>query len=176
LNSFSQRVSFPFIAKLTHLPMVEFRAQFLRYRLYGLLLGAFLLSAMAVWGNLIILKLYPARYADASWMIPVLALGLWHTLLYTTTQPVLFALGKSSYNAIGNAGYAIAMGIGIPVAFHFFGLFGAIVAIAAGDLPLYAVTQFGATREGVRPLRQDLQLTAVLVGFLLLDFALRKAF
>jgi len=176
INAFSQKVGFPFIAKLTHLPMDQFRAQFLRYRLYSLSLGAFLLSAMAVWGNLIILKLYPARYADASWMIPVLALGLWHTLLYTTTQPVLFALGKSSYNAIGNAAYAVAMGIGIPVAFHFYGLFGAVIAIAAGDLPLYIVTQFGATREGVRPLRQDLQLTAALLGFLLLDFTLRKAF
>ena len=108
-------------------------------------------------------------------MIPVLALGLWHTLLYTTTQPVLFALGKSSYNAIGNAAYAVAMGVGIPVAFHFYGLFAAVIAIAAGDLPLYIVTQFGATREGVRPFRQDMQLTAALLGFLLLDFTLRKA-
>jgi O-antigen/teichoic acid export membrane protein len=109
-------------------------------------------------------------------MIPILALGLWHTLLYTTTQPVLFALGKSSYNAVGNAAYAVAMGVGIPLAFHFFGLFGAVIAIAAGDLPLYIVTQFGATREGVRPLSQDMQLTAALLGFLLLDFTLRKAF
>jgi len=176
INAFSQKVGFPFIAKLTHLPMEEFRAQFLRYRLYSLSLGAFLLGAMAVWGNLIILKLYPARYADASWMIPILTLGLWHTLLYTTTQPVLFALGKSSYNAVGNAAYAIAMAVGIPLAFHFFGLFGAIVAIVAGDLPLYAVTQFGANREGVRPFRQDLQLTAALIVFLVLNFTLRKVF
>jgi len=174
--AFSQRVGFPLISKLTHLPLDQFRAQFLRYRLYALSLGAFLLAAMAVWGSFIVTKLYKPAYHDAAWMVPVLALGLWHTLLYTTTNPVLFALGKSKYNAIGNAAYCIAMLVGIPVGFHFFGLFGAVVAVAAGDFPLYLVIQFGATREGVKPLWQDLQLTAALLGFLLLDFTLRKAF
>jgi O-antigen/teichoic acid export membrane protein len=174
INALSQKVLFPFISKLVHLPMDQFRAQFLRYRMYTLCVGAVLLSSMAVWGNLIILKFYPARYAEASWMIPILALGLWHTLLYTTTGPVLFALGKSTYNAVGNAGYGIAMFAGIPVAFHFFGLFGAIIAIAAGDLPLYFVTQFGATREGVRPLWQDLQVTALLAVCLVVELTLRK--
>jgi O-antigen/teichoic acid export membrane protein len=139
------------------------------------MVGGALLSTMAVWGNLIILKLYPSRYAEASWMIPVLAVGLWHTLLYTTTGPVLFALGKSTYNAVGNAAYAIAMLVGIPLAFHFYGLPGAVVAVAAGDLPLYVVTQFGATREGVKPLWQDLQLTLGMIAFLALEFGLRKA-
>jgi O-antigen/teichoic acid export membrane protein len=176
INAFSQKVGFPFVAKIIHLPMAEFRARYLRYRLYFLLLGAFLLSAMAVWGNLIILKLYPARYAEGSWMIPVLALGLWHTLLYTTVQPVLFSLGKSTYNAVGNALYCVAILVGIPVGFHFFGLPGAVVAVAAGDLPLYIVTQFGATREGVRPLKQDMLLTGAFLGLLALDFVVRKTF
>ena len=176
INAFSQRVGFPFASKMIHLPMAEFRTQYLRYRLYALLLGAFLLSAMAVWGNLIILKLYPARYSDGSWMIPVLALGLWQTVLYTTTSPVLFSLGKSSYNAIGNALYCVAMLTGIPLGYHYYHLFGAVVAVAAGDLPLYVVTQFGATREGVRPLKQDAQLTLAFLGFLAVDFAIRKTF
>ena len=176
INAFSNRVGYPFVAKIIHLPLAEFRAQYLRYRLYVLLLGAFLLSAMVIWGNLIILKLYPARYSGAAWMIPILALGLWHTLLYTTTMPVLFSLGKSSYNAAGNAAYCAVMLAGIPLGFHFFGLLGAVIAVAAGDLPLYVVTQYGAVREGVRPLWQDLQLTAAFVALLGLDFALRRTF
>jgi len=174
INAFSNKVGFPFASKMIHLPMAEFRATYLRYRMYALLLGAFLLSLMTVWGHLIILKLYPARYSDASWMIPILALGLWHTLLYTTTSPVLFSLGKSSYNAFGNVAYCVAMLAGIPLAFHYFGIFGAIIAIAAGDFPLYVVTQVGATREGLRPLWQDLQMTAAFLGFLALGFVLRR--
>ncbi len=175
INAFAQRVGYPFVAKIIHLPRVEFREQYLRYRFYVLLLGAFLLSAMVIWGNLVILKLYPARYAYGAWMIPILALGLWHTLLYTTTSPVLFSLGKSTYNAVGNAAYCVAMLVGIPLGWHFYGLLGAVIAVAAGDFPLYLVTQFGATREGVKPLWQDLKLTAAFLGFLGVDYLLRRA-
>lgn len=109
-------------------------------------------------------------------MIPVLALGLWHTLLYQSTMPVLFSLGKTKYNAVGNAAFCAGMLVGIPIAFHFFGLFGAVIAVAAGDFPLYIVTQYGATREGVRPLRQDLQVTGIFLAILALCFLIRRSF
>jgi O-antigen/teichoic acid export membrane protein len=174
INAFSAKVGYPFIAKIVHLPRGEFREQYLRYRGYALLAGGSLLSVVVVWGNLVILKLYPARYAGASWMVPVLAVGLWHTLLYTTTSPVLLSLGKSTYNAVGNAAYGAAMFIGVPLAFHHWGLTGAVIAIAAGDFPLYVVTQFGATREGVRPLWQDLKLTGAFLGMLGLFYLVRR--
>ncbi len=176
INAFSTRVGYPFVSKIIHLPPADFRKEYLRYRFYVLLIGAFLLSAMVVWGHLILIKLYPVRYSSGSWMIPILALGLWQTLLYTTTSPVLFSLGRSSYNAVGNAAYCVAILAGIPLGWHFYGLEGAVIAVAAGDLPLYFVTQFGATREGVRPLWQDLQLTACFLGFLGLGLLLRRSF
>jgi O-antigen/teichoic acid export membrane protein len=174
--SLGSRVAYPFISKMIHLPMSEFRSKFLRYRFFALLIGALLLSVMVIWGNLLIKHLYDYRYREAAWMIPILALGLWQTLLYQTTMPVLFSLGKTKYNAIGNAGYCATMVAGIPIAFHFYGLHGAVIAVAAGDFPLYVVTQFGATREGVRPLWQDLQMTGIFAGFLLLFVFLKHLF
>lgn len=171
----SNRVAYPFVSKMIHLPIEEFRAKFLGYRFYILLVGASLLSIMVTWGHLIITHLYDRRYQDAAWMIPILALGLWHTLLYQTTAPVLFSLGKPRYNAIGNAAYCVSMLVGLPIAFHFWGLFGAVIAIAAGDLPLYFVIQTGTTREGVRPLRQDLQMTAIFVAILGVCFFIRRS-
>lgn len=176
IGAFSSKVGYPFIAKIIHLPLAEFRAQYLRYRVYALLIGAFLLSLMVVFGDQLVLRLYKPAYADGAWMVPILALGLWHTLLYQTTNPVLFSLGKSKYNAVGNAAYCAAVVIGIPVAFHFYGLLGAVIAVAAGDFPLYLVIQGGAVREGIRPLKQDLQMTSAFVGLLVLEFGLRKAF
>lgn len=167
------RVAYPFVSKIVHMDKDEFRQKFLFYRFYILLLGAFLLTLMAVWGNLIILHLYDHRYHEASWMIPILAIGLWHTLMYQTTAPVLFSLGKPNYNAFGNAAYCVAMLIGLPVAYHFWGMVGAVIAIAAGDFPLYLVIQTGATREGVKPFRQDLQLTGIFIVLLAVCFSLR---
>jgi O-antigen/teichoic acid export membrane protein len=166
INAFSYRVGYPFIAKIVHLPMPEFREQFLGYRRYVLLIGAVLLSVMVIWGDVVIRKLYK----------PVLAIGLWHTLMYQTTSPVLLAMGKSKYNAVGNAVYCFTMLTAIPLAFHIWGLKGAVWAVAAGDFPLYCVFQFGSSREGVRPLKQDLQMTLAFIALLGLEFGLRHAF
>jgi biotin transporter BioY len=89
---------------------------------------------------------------------------------------VLLSLGKSKYGAIGNGLYCFTILAGIPIAFHFYGLLGAIVAVAAGDFPLYLVTAFGATREGVRPLKQDAMLTLGFVTLLLCELGLRNSF
>jgi len=171
--SLGSRVFYPFIAKIIDLPLEEFRARFLRYRFYALLIGGALLSIMAVWGNLLVLKLYDHRYWYASWMIRILALGLWHTLLYQTTAPVLFSLGKPKYNAVGNAAYCVALAAGILVGFHYWRMLGAVIAVAAGDFPLYLVTLFGATRERIRPLRQDLLMTSIFIAMLLFCAILR---
>ncbi len=168
INAFAQRVGYPFIAKMSHLPIAEFRGVFLRYRIYTLLAGAAMLCLMVHLGGFLVTHMYDRRYHAAAWMVPILALGLWHTLMYATTMPALFSLGKSQYAAIGNASYCIAVIIAIPLAFHFFGMFGAVIAVAAGDLPLYFVTVTGASREGISTWRQDLLATGfflVLLGF-----------
>jgi hypothetical protein len=95
--------------------------------------------------------------------------------MYATTMPALFSLGKSQYSAIGNALYCVAVLTAIPLAFHFFGLFGAVVAVAAGDLPLYFVTVTGASREGVSTWRQDLKATVFFLVLLSLGLALRMS-
>jgi O-antigen/teichoic acid export membrane protein len=176
INAFSLKVGYPFIAKIAHLPMAEFRLRLLRYRMFALMAGGFLLSLTIVWGGWLAARMYPARYADARWMVPILAAGLWHTLLYQTTGPVLLSLGKSKYGAIGSGAYCVAILAGIPLAFHFYQLTGAIVAVAAGDFPMYLVLAYGATREGVRTVKQDLALTAGFVALLACEFALRGGF
>jgi O-antigen/teichoic acid export membrane protein len=175
ISAFAQKVGYPFIARLVHLPIAEFRTVFLQYRLRALLAGAALLCLMVHLGGFLVTKMYDRRYHAASWMVPVLALGLWHTLMYATTMPALFSLGKSQYSAIGNALYCVAVVTAIPLAFHFFGMFGAVIAVAAGDLPLYFVTVTGASREGVSTWRQDLKATAFFLALLGLGLALRMS-
>ena len=175
IAALSTKVGYPYVSRISDLPREVFREQYLRYRRYVLLIGAVLLSVMAVWGDLLITTFYSSRYSGAAWMVRWLALGLWHTLLYQTTGPVLFALGKSTYNAAGNAAYAIAMLVGVPFGYLHFGMLGAVIAVALGDFPLYVITQFGAVRERVRPLWQDLQLTSVFAALVGLELFLRKA-
>lgn len=173
IQQFSYRVGLPFIAKMTHLPLPEFRQNCLKYRFYVLCAGAFVLSAVVVCGGPLILHIYDHRYADAGWMVPILALGLWHTLLYSTTGDILLALGKSKYNTIGTASFCITIFISLPIAFHFFHMLGAVIAVAAGDFPFYLVLAFGVSRVKVSVWRQDGYATAMFLGFLAIGFFIR---
>jgi O-antigen/teichoic acid export membrane protein len=173
INAFTQKVGYPFIAKMADLPIGEFRRMFLLYRFRTLLAGAGMLCLMVYLGGFLVARMYDRRYHAASWMVPILALGLWHTLLYATTMPALMTLGKSGYLAIGNALYCVAVLAAIPLSFHFFGMFGAVIAVAAGDLPFYFVSVTGASREGVSTWRQDLQATGIFLALLAAGFAIR---
>jgi O-antigen/teichoic acid export membrane protein len=173
INAFTQKVGYPFIAKMADLPLPEFRSVFLSYRLRALLGGAVMLCMMVYLGGFLVSKVYDQRYHEASWMVPLLALGLWHTLMYATTVPALLSLGKSSYQAIGNAIYCASVIAGIPLGFHFFGMFGAVAAVALGDLPLYFVLATGASREGVSTWRQDLEATGIFIALLGAGFLIK---
>ena len=175
INAFSNRVGFPFIAKMVHLPIGEFRKVFLQYRFRVLAVGAVLLTVMVHLGGPLVTRMYDRRYHAASWMVPVLALGLWHTLMYQTTMPALLSLGKSHYQAIGNAFYFAAVVTAIPLAFHFYGMFGTVVAVAAGDLPFYFVLVAGASREGVSTWKQDIFASGWFLFLLGLGLVLRKS-
>jgi O-antigen/teichoic acid export membrane protein len=172
--AFANRVGFPFIAKMVYLPVAEFREVFLRYRFRALVAGATLLCLMVHLGGFLVARMYDSRYNAASWMVPVLALGLWHTLMCSTIHPALLSLGKPQYGAIGNAFYCVTMVTALPLAFHFYGMFGAVVAAAAGDFPLYLTEMIGASREGISTWRQDLKATGIFLVLLGLGLALRK--
>jgi O-antigen/teichoic acid export membrane protein len=173
ITQFASRVGFPFVAKMTHLPLPEFRRTVLRYRLYCLAVGAVLISIVVFLGPIFVKHVYDVRYRDAVWMIPILSLGLWHTLLYSTTGTILFSLERPKYNAIGTACYCVAMFVGLPVAFHFWGLWGAVISVAAGDFPFYLVLEYGAAREKVSVWRQDFIATSGFLALLGVGVAIR---
>ena len=77
------------------------------------------------------------------------------------------------WEAIGNAAYFLTAIMAIPLGFHFYGMLGAVVAVAASDLPMYLVTVTGATREGISTWKQDLQATGIFLAFLGIGLALR---
>lgn len=173
INQFCTRVGFPFIAKMAHLPAAEFRTVVMKYRFYALCAGALILSIVVNAGGPLVQLLYDRRYAAASWMVPIFALGLWHTLLYSTTRDIMLARGKPMYNTIGTGLYCATIFVALPISFHFYGLVGAVVSVAAGDLPVYIVLVIGAERQKVSLWRQDILATGVFLILVSLGYGLR---
>jgi O-antigen/teichoic acid export membrane protein len=172
----SGRVIFPSISLLAELPREELRAKILNNRKLILIPLAVGLAIFVSFGDQLILTLYRKEYTAASWMMPILALGIWHTTLYSMMGSCLLAVGKSQYQAMGNLLTFVNLCISIPVAYHLKGNLGAVIAIALGDLPTYAVTNYGLWREGLTSFWQDIQLTGLFVGVLVTIICCRVAF
>ena len=172
----SGRVIFPSISLLADLPREELRAKILNNRKLLLIPLAIGLAIFVSFGDQLILTLYRKEYAAASWMMPILALGIWHTTLYSMMGSCLLAVGKSQYQAMGSLLTFVNLCISIPLAYHLKGNLGAVIAIALGDLPSYAVINYGLWREGLTCFWQDIQLTGLFVGVLVTLICCRVAF
>jgi O-antigen/teichoic acid export membrane protein len=109
-------------------------------------------------------------------MVGVLAVGLWHTLLYSTLSPAIIALQKAHYNALAFAIYCVSLFVLLPLGFHFYGIVGATVGVAASDLPVYIVYLLSARHERIHVGKQDLWTTCAFAGILALGLGIRHLF
>ena len=173
---FCAKVGFPFIAKFAHQPRPQFRRILIKYRRMVLAAGAILLTFTICVGDVFILHVYKKPYHGAAWMIAIFGLGLWHTLLYSTTSPAIMSLQKSHYNALANLLYFVALISLLPIGYSHFGLVGAVAAVAISDLPMYIVNVWASYREGLGMLGQDGLMTLAFLATLALGLAIRHAF
>ena len=161
IMTFRGYIVMPFVAKLAHLPREEFFRLVLQYRRTVLLASAGMLAMVVASGDLIMGRIYDMRYHDATWIVPILAIGLWHTILYNTTSPCLFVIGKPQNAAVGYGVSALMICMMTPLAYFRWGLVGSVVAVAFSDVPMYLINLYGLREEKMFPLLQDLKATVL---------------
>ena len=139
-----------------------------RFRAKFLLLAAIGFSFFAALADLVIKLLYDERYHTATWMLPVLVMGSWFTMLASVNKSTLLGLGKPSYGAISNSTKLIFLLICLPLSVKIHGLLGGVAIFALADLIRYFPILVGQIRERFSFGVQDLLLTLtvlLLVGF-----------
>jgi O-antigen/teichoic acid export membrane protein len=142
-----QDVLFPFITAHLHVPRPELRKQVASIRAKFLLLAALGFSLFVATADLAIKILYDARYQEASWMLPVLFIGAWFSMIAQLNESTLLGLGRPTYNAVGNAFKFVFILIGLPLTVKIYGLLGGITVIALADLFRYVPVLIGQRRE-----------------------------
>jgi O-antigen/teichoic acid export membrane protein len=168
-------VIFPLISLQTSLPREVLRTKILQKRRLILIAVGIILSILICFGDLLISLLYDDRYFDATWILPILAAGLWHTLLYNTMSQSLIAIGKPTYITQGVMLQLLTLIVGLPLAFHFMGLLGATIAIALSDFPKYLLLIYCLWREGLSCIEEDIKSTIMFAGLLCAILILRFA-
>ncbi|WP_027157018.1 oligosaccharide flippase family protein [Methylobacter luteus] len=90
-------------------------------------------GGLASTGHVVIDLLYDERYQDAGWMLEILSFSI--VFLGTTMAGVCFmALGDSKTIMILTATSTVFLFGTVPIAYNFFGLYGAVVAIALNSV------------------------------------------
>jgi O-antigen/teichoic acid export membrane protein len=173
VSQLSGRVIFPLVSQVSELPRPSLRAKILNQRRFILLGIGVAVIFLTCFGDILILKLYDARYAQAAWMLPILALGIWPNVLFETSRPPLLALGKPNYQAYGYFLKSLHVWLGLPLSFYWFGLPGFIIMVALNDLELYSVVSYSLWREGLSCFQQDVKATCLLFGGLALILSIR---
>jgi len=173
MTKISNGIIFPIVAQRKDIPRRELREKVLSQRRLLLLGLAVFVAFLAGLGDILISLLYDERYEDATWMMTVLAIGIWPFVLFNTTVPILLAIGRPGYAAIAKFTRFISISIGIIVGFNLFGMAGSIFVLAFSDLPLYLVNQYGLWKENLTCYRQDFLTTLVFVSLLAFLFSIR---
>jgi O-antigen/teichoic acid export membrane protein len=162
-------VLFPFVASHAQTPRPDLHNQLAPLRAKFLLVAALGFAFFVAFADIAIKILYDQRYQAASWILPLLVMGSWFSVLAYVNESVVLGLGKPSYGAASNGTKLAFLAVGLPIMVGFFGLFGGVVVVALADLARYVPILIGQRRERFSFGRQDLLLTLavlILVGLL----------
>jgi O-antigen/teichoic acid export membrane protein len=171
--SVADRVIFPLLSKYKDMERHDLRATIRRQRYVMLLPLALLVGVLGAFGDLLILFLYDDRYAQAAWIFPILALGMWPLMLYGTIDKSLYVIGKPNWVAMGNLAKFIYMVVAVPIAYRLGGSLFAVLAVAFNDLPMYVIDTIGLKRERLALIGQDALVTTALAVVVVLFLGVR---
>ncbi|MDJ0508982.1 MAG: oligosaccharide flippase family protein [Crocosphaera sp.] len=164
----------PLVAKNQHLPRNKLLNKILRKRRLILIVLATIVAGLFCGGDLIILTLYDDRYKDATWMLPILSLGIWPVVLNVTIRDALIAIGKPKYLAWSNILKFCYMLIMLPLGYYLMKLPGIIICVAFNDILPYFVFSYGLWRESLSPIKQDILASFGLILLIICILATRN--
>jgi O-antigen/teichoic acid export membrane protein len=159
----TRRVTFPILSEV-NIAGGAFSAQFHAGRRPILAFSGWAFCGLVAGGAAAIRLLYDPRYEEAGWVVQILALGGWFTLMEETYRSAILALGHSSWMAACTAARVGGMALLIPAGYLGFGFVGAVAGFAASALFPYLLAIFFGWQLGIRGVREDLRLTALLLG------------
>ena len=156
-------VSYPALSELARERPERLRAAYYRFHLAVGLPACAAAGALMVSGEPLVALLYDARYAQAGWMLEILALGLVSVAFRVATQCFML-LGAPQLMSQVCAVRLVALCLLTPLGFHFFGLGGALWAIVLSHFSWLPAAIAFTVRRGLFDVRKELLLPAALAA------------
>jgi len=158
LSRMASSVMFPVFSRVRNSGQ-ELASVFPRVRRPLLVVAAWMIAGLGGGGTAAVRLLYDQRWAEAGWIVQLLALGSWFGVLEATNGAALLAGGRPKWIAASGAGKLLGMVLLIPLGFRLGGFPGAVLGLASSEMVRYAVSAFATDRAGLRSWPQDLRLS-----------------
>jgi O-antigen/teichoic acid export membrane protein len=142
----------------------------IRIAVYSLCFPA--VFGLSVFGGELIEVLYDDRYADAGWMLEVMAVGMAFFALGATVDSVPMAYGDSFRHMLLQGLRVLSVIVSMTAGGMLYGVPGLIFGIAIARVVYYALLQLGVRRFGVVDLAVDLVFVAALLVFCAIGWSL----
>jgi O-antigen/teichoic acid export membrane protein len=123
-----------------------------------------LLAALIVAAPALIDLLYPRRYMQAGWMLRILGLLGWFSLLEACCSSLVKALATNHWMAAGHAVKFGSLLVAIPLGYQLGGVAGALIGMIVADIARYFTAALGLDRHGYKVWRRDALTTAGMVA------------
>lgn len=159
-------VAFPAISEIARDHPSRIRDTYYRMHVVIAAIAYFCSGALLASGQALIGVLYDARYAEAGWILQVLAVGLMAIPLQLATYTFL-ALGKPWMNSTVSAVGTVLLFVAMPGGFYVFGIKGAIWGLVISQLlsaPLIII--FAVQTKLFKAWREIMVLPMLAAGFL----------
>jgi len=117
-------------------------------------------------GGVVVNTLYDARYESAGWMLEILAIPI-ISIGFMLSDQLILAYGKPKYTSLMIFIQVISLYISVPVSFFYFGLYGAVWAIALNSMiKIFISLSVMRKKYFCNAYREVMLLPLILVGFL----------
>lgn len=120
------------------------------------------IGAAAAASDSFILLAYDQRYHAAAFMIPILIVGVWFSILSTFADSMLMGAGQPAYGAWANAAKFGVMLVGLPLALARGSLLDALVVLVLAEAARWLALLFPSRREGFAKATDDCMLTVLM--------------
>jgi O-antigen/teichoic acid export membrane protein len=156
-------VSFPALSEVARERPAALRAVYYRFHLAVGLPACFAAGVLAACGEPLVALLYDARYAEAGWMLQILALALL-TLPFRVATQCFIVLGEPQRMSAICAIRLVALCAAVPLGWHFFGLAGALWAIVLSYFSTLPTTIAFVLRHRLFDARKEVVLVPALLA------------
>jgi O-antigen/teichoic acid export membrane protein len=157
----SYQIIFPFLAHSGDAGREPALAELRAARLKFVLAAAALLGGFVGSADWAIRIVYDPRYLEAGWMLAVLMVGAWFSVLSNLNEALVLGAGRPAFSTAANVSRLAVLAVGLPLGYAAAGYLGVLLAVVASEASQYLVMGVGQQRVGLTFRRQDLAATAL---------------